>query len=307
MHYCGTSTSHAAIGLMGQAILGVVTAVAVFGPTSVLADRSQEAQGDEPKPTITADVDPIDQPLITDRPDFTESTDAVPAGHLQIEAGYTFTYDREGPDRARDHAAPELLLRIGVVENFEIRIGWDGYSWSDNRAEEKRGGGRRVNVDDWTQGASDMSLGFKYKFFEQDGWVPHFGVIGEISIPSGSGDVSSSDVDPAIILLWAYDVTDSFSVAGNVGFAYPNGVDTGRFFQTSASLAGAVALTDRLGTYLEYYGFYPNAENEDAAHYVNGGFTYLINNNVQIDWRIGAGLNNEAADFFTGVGVAVRF
>ncbi len=307
MHSCGKRTSNAAIGLMGQAILGVVTAVAVFGPTSVLADEDQEAQGDGPGPTTAGDVDPMDEPLITDRPDFTESTDAVPAGHVQIEAGYTFTYDRDGSDRVRDHTAPELLLRIGVVEDFEIRIGWDGYSWSDNRSEEKRGGGRRVTVDDWTQGANDISLGFKYKFFDQDGSVPHFGVIGEISVPSGSGDVSSSDVDPAIILLWAYDLTDVFSIAGNVGFAYPNDIETGRSFQTSASLAGALALTDRLGTYIEYYGFYPNTEDEDAAHYINGGFTYLINNNFQIDWRIGAGLNNEADDFFTGVGVAVRF
>ena len=52
-------------------------------------------------------IDPMKEPLITDRPDFTESTEAVPAGHVQLEAGYTFTFDREGSDRTRDHAAPE--------------------------------------------------------------------------------------------------------------------------------------------------------------------------------------------------------
>jgi len=29
--------------------------------------------------------------------------------------------------------------------------------------------------------------------------------------------VSSGDVDPEVVLLWAYDVTDWFAVAGNVG------------------------------------------------------------------------------------------
>ncbi len=38
-------------------------------------------------------TDPMQEPLVTDRPDFTESTEAVPAGHLQLEAGYTFTLD----------------------------------------------------------------------------------------------------------------------------------------------------------------------------------------------------------------------
>ena len=75
----------------------------------------------------------------------------------------------------------------------------------------------------------------------------------------------------------------------------------------SASLAAAVALSEKVGAYVEYFGFYPNAEHSDAAHTINGGLTYLINNNFQIDWRIGAGLNEEADDFFTGVGFAFRF
>ncbi|MCZ6654354.1 MAG: hypothetical protein O7D91_15175, partial [Planctomycetota bacterium] len=36
-------------------------------------------------------ADAMAEPLITDRPDFTESTDAIPTGHFQLEAGYMFT------------------------------------------------------------------------------------------------------------------------------------------------------------------------------------------------------------------------
>ena len=251
-------------------------------------------------------TDPMQEPLVTDRPDFTESTETVPAGHFQLEAGYTFTYDRERKDRVRDHTAPELLMRIGLVDNFELRIGWDGYSWTDSQFEGETRGGRRVTREDQTQDAHDLSLGFKYKLVEQDGWIPHFGVIGAITVPSGSAGVSSGDVDPEIVLLWAYDITDSFAIAGNVGLAAPT--DNGdRFFQASASLAAAVALSEKVGAYVEYFGFYPNAEHSDAAHSVNAGLTYLINNNFQIDWRVGAGLNEEADDFFTGVGFAFRY
>ena len=267
--------------------------------TFVATDTS--TQGDAAQTT-----DPMQEPLITDRPDFTESTEAVPAGHLQLEAGYTFTLDREGTDRVRDHAAPEFLLRIGLVENLELRIGWDGYSWTESQFEAETESGRRTIREDWSQGANDLSLGFKYKLVEQDGWIPHFGVIGAITVPSGSAGVSSGDVDPEIVLLWAYDITDSFAIAGNVGLAVPTD-DGDRFFQTSASLAAAVVLSEKVGAYVEYFGFYPNAEHSDAAHTINGGLTYLINNNFQIDWRIGAGLNEEADDFFTGVGFAFRF
>ncbi len=248
-----------------------------------------------------------EEPLVTDRPDFTESTEAVSAGRLQIEAGYTFTFDRAGSDRQRDHTAAEILLRIGVVADFELRIGWDGYTWTERQFEEEvTEHGRKITRETWSQGANDLSLGFKKKLFEQDGGIPHFGVIGAITVPSGSPSLSSGDVDPEVVLLWAYDVTDTLALAGNVGFALPSN-NHGRFFQTSASVSAGFTLTERVGAYAEYYGFYPNAEHTPAAHYVNGGFTYLINNDFQIDARIGVGLYEEADDFYVGFGFAMRF
>ncbi|MCH8880884.1 MAG: transporter [Planctomycetes bacterium] len=267
---------------------------------SLTFNRAVEAQDASDK-----SADAMAEPLITDRPDFTESTEAIPAGHFQLEAGYTFTYDREHKDRVRDHTAPEFLLRIGVIDDVELRLGWQGYSWTENQFVTRTRVGRRVTGEDWTDGAHDLSIGFKLKLLEQDGLVPHFGILASMNIPVGSDVVSPGDVEPGAILLWAYDLTDEVALAGNVGFA--SLTDAGeRFFQTSASISLAVALTERLGGYVEYYGLYPNAEDSDAAHTLNCGLTFLINNNFQIDWRIGGGLNEEADDFFTGVGFAWR-
>ncbi len=249
---------------------------------------------------------PLTEPISTDRPDFTESTDAVPLGHLQLETGYTFTYDREKGNRVRTHTAPEFLLRVGLMKNFELRLAWAGYTWAHHASSDGNGGGRSATPDGWEQGGHDFSVGFKYKFWEQDGLLPHFGIIGAIRTPSGSANVSSGDVDPEVVLLWAYDLTDAVSVAGNVVLATPT-EDGHRFFQTAASLALAVALTDRLGTYVEYYGFYPNAHHSDCAHTLNGGFTYLITNDLQLDIRSGFGLNEEADDLLAGVGLSWRW
>ena len=197
---------------------GIPCRLFLFFTASILlfavAGRSVAQQGNGVPKT-----DPMQEPLVTDRPDFTESTEAVPAGHVQLEAGYTFTYDREGADRSREHTAPEWLVRVGLVENLELRIGWDGYSWMENQFEVATDSGRRATRENWTQGANDLSLGIKYKFIEQDGWIPHFGVIVAMSVPSGSAGISSGDVDPELVLLWAYDVTDALAIAGNVGLA----------------------------------------------------------------------------------------
>lgn len=245
-------------------------------------------------------------PLVTDRPDVTESTDAVPRGRVQLEMGYTFTYDREGRARTRSHTAPEGLLRIGLFEDFELRLGWDGYTFTHLLEPVKGRTGRTVLVEDWSQGAEDASLGFKYKLAEQDGWRPHLGVIASASVPSGSAGVTSGDVDPALVFAWAYDVTERLSIAGNVGVGAPT-EGSSRFVQTGASVTAAFALTERTGAYAEYFGSYPNTHHTDCAHSLNGGLTYLVSDDFQIDVRAGFGLNEEADDFFTGVGFAWRW
>lgn len=68
------------------------------------------------------------------------------------------------------------------------------------------------------------------------------------------------------------------------------------------------SLTDRLGAYTEYFGFYPSgADTVAPEHFFNGGFSYLISNDIQWDIRAGTGLNTEADDFLVGTGLSIRF
>ena len=239
----------------------------------------------------------IDQPMETDRPDFTEGTQTVTPGHFQLESGYTYTRDDEAGVEIDDHTFPELLWRIGVVEDLELRVGWNGWSLTKIRQQ-----GSSVNED----GATDISLGIKHRMYKQDGLVPNFGFIAELGLPTGASNKTADDVEPKLGLLWAYDVAENTAVSGNLNFAGP--IDNGtRYFEPSASLSLAQGLTDEVGGYIEYFGFYPN--NDTAAsstHFLNGGFTYLVTENFQLDMRVGAGLNKEAEDFFAGSGLSLR-
>ncbi len=235
---------------------------------------------------------PVDGPLVGDRPDFTESTDAVARGWVQIEAGYTFTYDG-GAGGSRTHSAPELLMRVGLATGVELRIAWPTYTRVDASAGD-------------ADGLEDFGLGVKIKLIEQSGVIPHFGVIAEFSAPTGADALSSDGYDPTFKLLWAYDLTERVGVSGNINFSSLTEGDD-RFFQAAASVALGVALTDRIGAYVEYFGFYPAGDNADDAHSINTGLTYLFNNNFQVDARVGWGLNGQADDFFAGAGFAWRF
>ena len=82
---------------------------------------------------------------------------------------------------------------------------------------------------------------------------------------------------------------------------------THQFLQTTQSVSLAYDIVDRLAGYVEYFVLAPDVIGEDCAHNLNTGFTYLITDNIQADWRIGMGLNEQAPDFFTGVGLSFRF
>lgn len=234
---------------------------------------------------------PLTEPLVTDRPDFTESTDAVPRGHFQIEAGYTFTHDGANGG-TRSHTAGELLLRVGLFNDFELRIEWPSFE-------------RLESASATTEEFSDVSVGFKYKLFEQRGVRPHIGVIGQFSAPTGGAAFSSDRVDPAVKLLWAYDATDRVAVGGNINFESLTEAHD-RFFQIAASGSIALAVTDRLGSYVEYFGFHSVGHGPGSTHFVNTGLTYLITDNFQLDTRVGVGLNARAEDVFVGFGFSWR-
>lgn len=290
------------LGILHDVILFVVL-MSVVGSHQSHADEPAASVENTTEASSTAAAA---EPIVTDRPDFTESTDAVPPPRFQLEMGYTFSVDREHGTRTREHTAPEALLRIGLIECFELRLGWDGYVLTESLFDSRSRRGRRINEEDWTQGAADLTIGLKHKFAEQDGVVPHLGFIAETTLPTGSPSVSANDVEPNVVLLWAYDLSDTLSLAGNVsGGAIRD--DSGHFFQSSASLSFAVAWTERLGSYFEYFGIYPNARESDCAHSFNSGITFLITNDWQLDLRAGVGLNEEAADFFSGIGMAMRF
>ncbi|MBK8915274.1 MAG: transporter [Phycisphaerales bacterium] len=266
-------------------------------------ERSPDAipSGEEPAASRTTDG-----PLVSDRPDFTESTAVVSPGRFQWEGGYTFTRDSENGHRMRDHTLAELLLRVGVAPGLELRFGWEGASFTTLSYPDRSEAGRRLHQRDHEDGWTDMSIGFKAHLAEQRGWRPELAVIGALSVPTGSHTKSSGDVDPEVKWLWSYEISERLSVGGNVNIGAPTGA-RGRFAQASASVAVGYAVCEHLGVYAEYFGFYPGERGEDCAHTLNGGFTIPLTDDLQFDIRTGVGLNEQANDFFAGVGFAVRF
>lgn len=249
-----------------------------------------------------------DEPLVTDRPDFTEASSVVGLGIVQLETGYTFIYQDSEADRSitRSHSFPESLWRIGLHEGVELRI-ISSYLWEENVD---------AGVRSSPEGGTDLGLGFKFQLLRNDGWVPETAMISSVFLQTGAREFRTEDVDYNMVLLYSWELPCGWTLGANSGLATGTedvpilqGV-TDRDGHTTVfqSVALGTSLTDSIGMYVEYFGLYTLGRRENfPSNFVDGGFTWLLNNDVQFDVRAGKGLNDQADDFFTGAGMSLRF
>lgn len=241
----------------------------------------------------------LSEPLVTDRPDFTESSTTVGYGVVQLEAGYTYTEDTDAGSRFRSHTYPEALFRIGALAEWcELRIGW---GWADEL--EVDGG-----VFDPASGSQDLYLGTKLALTPQEHILPETAVIFQMTVPTGSDDITDGEVLPGINYIYSWEVSECCSTGGQTQFNRALDDETGQpYIEFSQSWTVGQSLTDKIGCYSEWFMFAPDgADTVHNEHYFDGGFTYLVNNNLQLDVRAGLGLNDEADDYFVGTGFSIR-
>ncbi|HAK54509.1 MAG: transporter [Vicinamibacterales bacterium] len=225
--------------------------------------------------------------LVTDRPDSTESATTVGRGLVQVETGYLFA----STDDVDGYEVPGTLVRIGLGGRTELRLGHGGVVGTEGR-----------------HGWSDSTLGAKVNLLEQaDGWRPELAVLGGLSLPTGETGFSSDGVDPSFLVAFAHDVSEVLSVGYNLGAAWESSPEQAdRDAAVVYSLAVGLGLTERLGTFVELFGDRPTREEMAAGLSLDGGFTFLLTELVQLDVFVGTGLHGSADDVFVGTGLSFR-
>lgn len=230
-------------------------------------------------------------PLVTDRPDFTESALTIYPWHVQVEMGYTLAR----VEGTTEHSVGEVLIRVGLADRLEARIGLNSFAWVAAEGNDP-------------EGLEDVSLGVKVNFVQaRPGTaIPDLGLLLIASLPTGASDLGQgSHVLPVAVLAAGLDLTDWMSVGANVGWGYLDD-SAGRYNQFTASLALGFSLTDWLGAYAEYFGLAPELDGGPDSHFLNGGFTFLMSRDVQFDVRSGFSVDDAETDFFAGAGLAFR-
>jgi hypothetical protein len=247
--------------------------------------------------TSSAGGPDLNEPLVTDRPDFTEASSTVGRGIAQLEMGYTFTLDDDGTSTTKSHSVPEGLWRYGIARDWlEVRLGW-------SFAHESVGGGQSAD------GGEDMYLGMKLGLTSQEGLLPEMTLVPQMTVPTGATAFTANQVLPGVNWLYGWDINEFLSTAGSTQFNRTIDEATGEAYtEWAQSWTVGYSLTDRLRAYTEWFAFFPHsAETAKPQHYIDGGFTFLFSNDIQWDIRAGVGLNDAADDHFIGTGLSIRF
>lgn len=233
-----------------------------------------------------------------DRPGVANPPSVIPAGTIQIEAGLQLERETDGSDPDTDTlTVPDLLLRIALVEDVELRIEAEGllYEW-------------REGADDRALG-SDLTLGTKIGLLEARGLIPEIGTIVQLTFPTGSDAATSGGFDPKIDGLFEWPLGESTSIVANTDFSVPTQGDDDdtRVFVFGPSLSLEHQATPSFGVFVEYYGDVKAGGRADE-HSLDAGLTWLIaRRRLQLDISGGGGLTDAAPDWFVAAGISVRF
>jgi hypothetical protein len=228
--------------------------------------------------------------LVTDRPDQTESSVVVPRKSLQIETGISLTNDEAEGAESRTISLASTLLRYGLFENTELRV---GVNYDLLRVSQAIG-------DTSLQGFTPVDIGTKVYISEEDGFLPELALIASLTMPYGSEEFRSKYMAPTLLLVASHTISDNLGFGYNIG-AWWDGENPQAQGKYSAALGWVPG--DKLGMFAEIFGTF---NSNSGAHAVDAGITYLLAPNFQLDLSAGLALNSDADDVFISAGFSWR-
>ncbi|MEN9599469.1 MAG: hypothetical protein RL596_1788 [Bacteroidota bacterium] len=149
-------------------------------------------------------------------------------------------------------------------------------------------------------GLSNLHLGFRIHITDQKGWIPTTGFQMRLKMPEISKDFGARQLATVMVFVANWSLPKNMSIMSNWILSY-NGNDsypTGKYV-----LNFGFPIYNQLSGFIENYGQINRGVFQSRF---DGGFAYLINNNVQLDLSTGYGHNQGIQDYFVSTGISWR-
>ncbi len=236
----------------------------------------------------------------TDRDSFTPATSTVQSGRWVLESAYSFIDNRKVHET---HSLPEIVLRHGISEIMELRLGWNY---------EVGGAGSPISGnlpgDEPEESKLDrdsrMLYGTKVRVSDQRGLLPQSSFILQGLTPT-YGEVTATQMSAAYAFGWTLPNRWVWDFATRYG---TGSLEKDNFNTWSPSTVIKVPVGERWKVHAEYFGVFTDGRaKETTQHFFSPGAHYLITKNFEIGSRVGWGLNDQSPNSFVNVGFGWQY
>lgn len=234
-------------------------------------------------------------PMVTDRPDFTDSPFAMQLGYVQIESGLRYTdavFDKVSPSvEIYDISFLGTLVRYGIADKLELRFGGE-YLFQSTKIND---------LVSEKKGLSAMVAGVKYQLLSSENSFLNAGVICDLTLPFGSSDFKPEKVEPKFALAFSHSIIDELGLSYNFGTQYQSSISK---YLNFYSISMGWQISDIYGVFVENYGYFKKSSL--PSFYIDSGVTYLHKFNLQVDLYFGKEITPKTNSWFIGAGFALR-
>jgi hypothetical protein len=271
--------------VQGQAPAAPVTAATTGEPAD---DEDGEA----------SEADEINDFIETDRNSFTFARVTPGAGRLIVESSYS--YINISGEKVKN-SFPELLMRYGIGDRLELRLGWNYES-----GRERVPGAGAIAGFFGANAEQQLYYGIKTVVTKQSGWTPASAFLLQGHTPTG-GPQSVSQLRTGYVLGWTLPNHWNF----DAGFRFGTDKDEDgsyRLWAPSAVLKIPLTPTERWFTHVEYFGVITQGKDSDSnMHFVDLGLHYLVTPDFEVGAIVAFGPHDGGLNLVTNVGMGIRF
>jgi hypothetical protein len=230
---------------------------------------------------LAQDIEPIEP----DRPDQTESPIIIPVKYFQMENGFAYLYNDK---QNKAYTYPSTLMKYGIAKFIDLRV--------ITGLVTTRSGNENAT------GIVPLTIGFKLNFLKEKGVIPQTAFLAHLSFPTlASAKYKATYYAPSFKFAMQHTLSKKVSLGYNLGALWNGALTTPIFLYT---LTAGVSLTEKLGSFIEVYGFAP--KHEAAQHNIDAGLSFLVNNNISLDISGGYRLTPNAPEYFVAFGFSFR-
>ncbi len=242
-----------------------------------------------------------DREYCPERPGLDTPACTIAPGKISVETSVAdWTRDDQPGSREDSILFGDTLVRVGVSDTIEVRIGWTPFG--HDRMRDSTGV-------DTVNGVGDVSLGMKANLLNPDGSGVSVSVLPFVTLPVGRSSIGAGDWGAGFLVPLTYELSDTVSL--DLTPEIDAAVDqdgNGRHlaYSSTAGLAFKVAKDFTLTG--EVQALRDNDPDQHATQALAAlSLAWMANDDLQFDILGAAGLNADTPDARVYAGISRRF